>query len=93
MAAAATFSEITFVGGAGYTLAAYLVPVASGCNANAACTTTGDGSTHMLHADMPPGGYYLIITGADFDAPNACGVFTASMNGTVPIVLQTFDVS
>lgn len=89
--APATFTDIAFVGGPGYTLAAYLVPEASGCNANAACTTTGDGSTHMLHGDIPPGAYYLIITGADFDAPGACGTFMATSNGFLPVTLQSFD--
>jgi hypothetical protein len=90
--AAATFTDIVFNGGAGYTLAAYLVPEASGCNTNAACTTTGDGTTHMLHGDMPPGAYFLIITGADFDAPNACGTFTAASNGFLPVTLQQFAI-
>lgn len=89
---AGTFNQIVFVGGAGYTLAAYLVPEASGCNANAPCTTTGDGTTPMLHADMPPGAYYLIITGADFDIPGACGTFTLQSNGFLPVTLQSFDI-
>lgn len=87
-----TYTDITFTGGAGYTVAAYLVPAASGCNANAACTTVGDGSTHMLHGDTAPGDYFLIITGADFDAPGACGTFVAAANGTLPVVLQNFTV-
>lgn len=92
VAAPGTFTDITFTGGAGYTIAAYLVPQASGCNVNAACTTTGDGTTHMLHGDIGPGAYYLIITGADFDAPGACGTFTAAANGTLPVTLQSFTV-
>ncbi|TCO41922.1 hypothetical protein EV148_102276 [Dokdonella fugitiva] len=90
--APATFTDIAFTGGPGYTLAAYLVPEASGCNANAACTTTGDGTTHMLHVDIPPGAYYLIITGADFDAPGSCGTFTAASNGFLPVTLQSFNI-
>ncbi|MBA8883936.1 hypothetical protein [Dokdonella fugitiva] len=92
VAAAGTFTDITFTGGAGYTIAAYLVPSASGCNANAPCTTTGDGTTHMLHGDIPPGNYYLIVTGADFDASGACGTFTMQANGTLPVTLQSFTV-
>jgi hypothetical protein len=87
-----SFTNIDFTGGAGYTISAYLVPTASGCNADAACTTVGDGTTDMLHTDIPAGSYYLIITGADFDAPNACGTFTAAANGTLPVTLQSFTV-
>lgn len=90
--AAATFTSFTFTGGAGYTLSAYLVPQASGCNADAACTTVGDGTTPVQHADIPPGGYYLIITGADFDASGACGTFTVTIDGTVPVSLQAFTI-
>ncbi|HEY6941368.1 hypothetical protein [Dokdonella sp.] len=88
----APFTQIDFTGGGGYTLSAYLVPQSSGCNADAACTTVGDGSTNMLHGDIPPGTYYLIITGADFDPPNACGPFTASADGPLPVTLLGFSV-
>jgi hypothetical protein len=86
------FTDIGFTGGAGYTISAYLVPQANGCNADGACTTVGDGSTHMLHADIPPGIYYLIITGADFDASGACGTFSAAANGFLPVSLQAFAI-
>ncbi|HEY6941369.1 hypothetical protein [Dokdonella sp.] len=86
-----TFTDIDFTGGAGYVLSAYLVPQAAGCNADGPCTTVGDASTNMLHGDIPPGAYYLIITGADFDPPNACGPFTAAANGT-PVSLQAFSI-
>jgi hypothetical protein len=90
--AAGTYTDIAFTGGAGYTISAYLVPQASGCNADAACTTVGDGSTHMLHGDTPPGSYYLILTGADFDAAGSCGTFSAAANGSLPVTLQNFTV-
>lgn len=91
-APAGSYTTITFAGGAGYTISAYLVPTASGCNADAACTTVGDGSTTMLHGDTPAGSYYLILTGADFDTAGACGTFTATANGTLPVTLQNFSV-
>jgi hypothetical protein len=87
-----SFNTVTFTGGAGYTISTYLVPQASGCNNNAACTTVGDGSTPMAHTDIPPGQYYLIITGADFDAAGACGTFNAHADGTLPVTLQSFSV-
>lgn len=90
--APATFTSIHFVGGPGYTISTYLVPQAGGCNNNAACTTVGDGGTDMLHVDIPGGTYYLIITGADFDAPNTCGTFTAHSNSFLPVSLQTFSI-
>lgn len=88
-----SFTNITWTGGAGYTISAYVVPQASGCNADAACTTVGDGSTASQHADIPPGSYYLIVTGADFDAAGACGTFSAHADGTLPVTLQNFTVS
>ncbi len=93
VAAAGTYTEIDFTGGSGYTLAAYLVPQASGCNSDAACTTVGDETANMFHTDTPPGTYYLIIQGADFDSPGACGTFTATANGSLPVQLQSFTVS
>jgi hypothetical protein len=86
-----TFVSIAFAGGAGYTLASYLVPQASGCG-NFACTTTGDATTPMLHSDIPPGSYYLIVTGADFDAAGACGTFTVMWGGFLPVALQSFSI-
>ncbi|HEY6941365.1 hypothetical protein [Dokdonella sp.] len=87
-----SFTNIDFTGGAGYAISAYLVPTSSGCNADAACTTVGDATTNMLHGDIPAGSYFLIITGADFDAPGACGPFTAAADGTLPVTLQSFTV-
>lgn len=92
IAAAGTYTNITFTNGAGYSLGAYLVPQASGCNTDANCTASGDIGSPMLHADSPPGQYYLIITGADFDNAGACGTFTATANGSLPVTLQSFSV-
>jgi hypothetical protein len=86
------FTDIVFTGGSGYTIATGLVPVASGCGDHP-CTTVGDGTTHMIHPDIPPGQYYLIVTGADFDTPGACGPFTMSVNGSFPVTLQAFSVT
>jgi len=93
IAAAGTFTNIDFTGGSGYALAAYLVPQANGCNSDGPCQTVGDETADMLHIDAPPGTYYLIITGADFDSPGACGTFTAQANGSLPVQLQSFTVS
>lgn len=90
--AAGTFTNIAFAGGTGYTIATGLVPAASGCG-DFTCTTVGDGTTPMLHSDIGPGSYYLIITGADFDAAGNCGTFTATADGTLPVTLQNFSVS
>jgi len=91
-AATGTFTNITFAGGSGYTLAAYFVPQASGCATNAGCTTTGDGASPVTHAALGNGAFYMIITGADFDAAGNCGTFTATANGTLPVSLQSFSV-
>ena len=95
VATAGTFTNITYTNGSGYSLAAYFVPQASGCNADAACTASGasgGGAGDTFHADLPAGAYYMIITGADFDAAGACGTFTATANGTLPVTLQSFSV-
>lgn len=88
----ASFTDITITGGTGYTYAAYLVPAASGCNSDAACTTSASGNITLKHLNIPAGRYYLIITGADFDSPGACGQFSLLSNGSLPIALQSFDI-
>ncbi|MBX3690133.1 hypothetical protein [Dokdonella sp.] len=94
VAAAGTFTTITNTGGAGYALAVYWVPQASGCNTDANCTASGsEGSGgNTLHNDLPPGSYYVIVTGADFDSAGACGTFTLSADGSLPVTLQSFSV-
>ncbi|RYD15344.1 MAG: hypothetical protein EOP90_08085 [Lysobacteraceae bacterium] len=87
----AMFTAIDATAGPGYTLAMYLIPVANGCG-NFPCTTTGDATTNLLHTDMPAGDYYLIVTGADFDAAGACGDFTLVTNGNLPVALQAFSI-
>lgn len=87
-----TFTNIAFTGGAGYTYSAYFVPQATGCNTDGACTTSTSGATPARHTNLPAGQYYMIVTGADFDAPNACGTFTATADGTLPVTLQSFTV-
>lgn len=89
--AAATFNSMTFTGGVGYTMVAYLIPQASGCG-DFDCTTSADRGSPMRHVNIPPGSYYLIVTGADFDAPNACGAFTMTRDGWLPVALQAFSV-
>ena len=91
--AAGTFTAIDFTGGAGYTLTAYVVAQAAGCVDNFTCTTSGDADANILHDDIAPGQYFLIVSGADFDANGACGDFTATADGSLPVSLQNFTVS
>ncbi len=49
------------------------------------------GETFPLGA-IPAGTYWLAVTAASFDAPNACGAFTLTTNGTFPVSLQNFSV-
>lgn len=88
---AGTFTSLVFTGGTGYTLTAYLIPQASGCG-DFDCTTSADGRNPMRHQNMPAGSYYLIVTGADFDASSACGAFTMTRDGWLPVALQAFSV-
>jgi hypothetical protein len=99
-AAAGTYTSIAVGGGAGYTATLYVV---SSTNPNPTpCNTGGNGDTGhcttsssaaVQAANIPPGSYYLIVTGADFDAQGACGAFTLTANGSLPVTLQDFTVS
>jgi len=92
--AAGSFTTITFANtsGGAFTLATYFVAQATGCNTNGTCTTSGSTATTAKHANLGPGAYYMIVTGADFDNAGACGTFTATANGTLPVSLQSFTV-
>lgn len=93
VAQSAPFTDIVLTGGTGYSIVAYLIPFAGGCNTNGACTTAGDSATPLRHVDIPEGDYFLIITGAGFSLPGACGTFSIATNGNLPVELQTFTVS
>ena len=93
VAAEGTFTALDFTGGAGYTLTAYVVAQSAGCVDNFTCTTSGDADANILHDDIAPGQYFLIISGADFDPNGACGDFTVTADGSLPVSLQDFTIS
>jgi hypothetical protein len=99
-AALGTFTNIAIAGGAGYAATLYAVsttssptPCAVGAGQNGDtghCQTSS--SSAITHANLPDGTYYLIVTGADFDTAGACGTFTLTADGTLPVTLQSFTV-
>lgn len=46
----------------------------------------------MLNNDIGSGSYYLIVTGADFDAQGACGPFIIGSNSFLPVSLHAFSI-
>jgi len=92
-----TYSQIAVGGDTGsFTPTLYVVrtSVAGACDTAGGDTGTCQTSSSIAAqaANIPPGQYYLIVTGADFDAPGSCGAFTLTANGTLPVSLQSFTV-
>jgi len=87
-----TFTAFYLTGGAGYDAIFLVSPVSAGCGTNAACTATGDSGSPIPAGDVPDGEFYLIVTAATFDAPGACGTFTVTRDGALPIELQEFTI-
>jgi hypothetical protein len=61
----------------------YVSSVADGCGTNAACVTP----------PIPDGQYYIVVTASAADGAGACGSFTLSADGSLPVTLQTFTVT
>lgn len=96
--AAGTFTTISLTnsGFTGY-MAVVATNAATPCNGSGDtghCTTAGDTATPITHAALTDAqAYYLIVSNALNDAPTACGPFTLTANGTLPVTLQNFTVS
>lgn len=94
-----TFSTITLSAVTGFTGYMAVVPTASAgaCNGGGdtgSCTTSGDNATPIQHAllanDTP---YYLIVSNSNLDAGTACGTFTLTADGSLPVSLVNFTIS
>lgn len=97
-AAAGTYTQVTVGSNAAvFTAILGVIPVAQGCAQAPIAGDTGHcitaSSLAVQHANIPDGDYYFIVTKADFDADGACGDFTLTANGTLPVSLQNFTVS
>ena len=95
--ASGTYTSIAVSGDtAAFTPTLYVVRT----TAAGACDTAGgdtgtcqtSSSIAVQAANIPPGDYYLIVTGADFDSAGACGQFQLTANGSLPVSLQSFTV-
>jgi len=97
--ASGTFTTITISGVSGFTAYVAVVPTSAtgACNGGGdtgACVTSGDTATPLQHALIPNGvPYYLIVSNSNLDPSTACGPFTLTANGTLPVSLTNFTVS
>ena len=97
--ATGTFTTISLSGVSGFTgyMAVVNVAAAGACNGGGdtgACQTSGDIATPIQHANVTNGTTcYLIVSNSGSDAATACGTFTLTANGTLPVTLQNFTVS
>ena len=90
-----TIANIAITGGAaGFTPSAFLY--SAGCATGDGCAATGDSGTAMTISTPAPGvaagTYFLAISASPVDASGACGAFTVTADGTLPVALQKFSV-
>lgn len=83
-------------GAAGFDPVLYFSAASSPCGSNAACGATTDTSTPIRiadnNSDVPNGDWFIAITAASIDAAGACGPFTLTTNGNLPVSLQSFSI-
>jgi len=75
---------------------AALVLVQATCNGNSTCPRNADaggpGANETLDVQgLTAGPYFLVVTSTTSDT--TCGTYNVLVNGTVPVQLQSFDVS
>jgi hypothetical protein len=75
---------------------AALVLMATACNGNSTCPRTADanpagGGESLDVTGLSDGTYFLVVTSKQADT--TCGAYDLSVNGGVPVTLQSFDVS
>lgn len=92
-AAAATYTNITISNASGFGGAVYVVGSSTPCGNDGACVATGAPGAPIPSSAIPPGTYWIYVTGADFDTAGACGTFDFASNGSFPVTLQDFTVS
>lgn len=97
--AAGTFTTISLSAVTGFTGYMGVVNVAAtgACNGGGdtgTCQTSGDAANPVQHTNLTNGvTYYLIVSNSGPDAATACGTFTLTANGTLPVTLQNFSVT
>jgi hypothetical protein len=75
---------------------AALVLVQGACNGNSTCPRNADangpgGNESLDVSGLTAGPYFLVATSTTSDT--GCGNYTLGVNGTLPVQLQSFDVS
>lgn len=70
-----------------------VVLMPSPCSSSTDIIAAGDFSTPMAVSGLTDGSTYFVIVTADPGGPaGACGAFTATVTGTLPVELQSFSV-
>lgn len=86
-----TATSITITGaGAGFTPTIFLYTAA--CATGDGCVQTGEAGFPMDLTTVGAGTYTLAVSASPVDAANACGTYTITANGTLPVQLKNFSV-
>jgi hypothetical protein len=75
---------------------AALVLIATSCNGNSTCPRNADanpagGNESLDVAGLQAGNYFLAVTSKQADT--TCGSYNVTVDGSFPVMLQSFDVS
>ncbi len=89
--ASRTATSITIAGaGAGFTPTIFLYTGA--CATGDGCQQTGETGFPMDLTSVGAGAYTLAVSASQVDAGGACGTYTITANGTLPVSLTNFSV-
>jgi hypothetical protein len=89
--ASRTATSITISGaGAGFTPTIFLYTAA--CATGDGCQQTGEAGFPLDLTTVGAGTYTLAVSASQVDGPNACGTYTITANGTLPVSLKNFSV-
>ena len=84
-------TTVTLAGGAaGFDPVAFIYSGA--CASGDGCVASGDTGTAMAVDTVNPGTYFLAVSAAPPNAAGACGTFSLTANGTLPVALQNFSI-
>lgn len=87
-----TATSISITGaGTGYTPTIYLYSDA--CASANSCVASGQAGSPMDITSVGAGTYFLAATASQVDASGACGTYTITANGTLPVELKNFTVN
>jgi hypothetical protein len=87
-----TATQIALSGVTGAGFGPIIVAYNSTCANGDGCASTGDGSSALSLAAVGAGTYFLAVSASPVDASGACGTFTLTANGTLPVQLQNFSI-